>query len=508
MPTYTDKQLGYARAVVSEGRRLGITERGLIIGLATVLVECDLIMYANRADPETLKYPHERIGSDSKSSGLFQQQPPWWGTAAERMDPTASARMFFEALRKLDYNNTSRSPGRYAQDVQRSSFPTRYDERMGQATELYRLLGAPTAPKPTEGVHTMGDPVWLADVLRAEGLTCDIFDGAFDRGHGDFGAIWGVLAHHTGASGNPGPGAIARHPSLGLASQLHLDRNGKYTLCGVGIAWHAGQGSWPGIAKNNANAVTIGIEAENNGTEGWSPAQYDAYVRGVAAILRKLGHGSDRVIGHKEWAAVQGKWDPGGIDMNAFRRDVQARLTPPPEPAPIVNEINEAAKRNPWVGDRVRPEEITVGPDSKGRLGVFTNAHIYFHPDTGAFPIPHKDPAVDESGLFEAYAGYEYERGPLGYPVREFAPLNGATGRGAVQAFQGGVLYRKDGQPGYIVHGAIAKRWADEGYELGPSGWPVSNESTDQNGNRFQVFENAILYWHSTGVVSINKHVA
>ncbi|ORI13418.1 N-acetylmuramoyl-L-alanine amidase [Rhodococcus sp. 1168] len=346
----------------------------------------------------------------------------------------------------------------------------------------------------------MGDPIWLADILRAEGLVCDIYDGAFNRGHGDFGEIWGVVCHHTGASGSPGPGVIARHPSLGLASQLHLDRNGKFTLCGVGIAWHAGQGSWTGIRANDANAVTIGIEAENNGTEGWSTAQYGAYVRGVGAILRKLKRDSSRAIGHKEWAAIQGKWDPGGIDMNAFRRDVQAVIdrvkpVPPPAPAPvvIVNEIDAAAKRAPWVGKRLRPEELSVGKDGKGRLGVYENAHVYFYPGVGAFPIP-------GGGLFEAYASLDYERGTLGYPVREFAPLDA----GAVQAFQGGVLYRKDGADnGYVVYGAIGKRWADEGYESGPLGWPTSNEGVDANGNRYQLFENGTLYWHSSGVTQL-----
>lgn len=167
------------------------------------------------------------------------------------------------------------------------------------------------------------DPVWLADVLRAEGLRCDEYPGCYDRGHGDFHSIWGVIVHHTGASGSPGPGAIAEHPELGLCSQLHLARDGLFTVCGVGIAWHAGEGWWPGIPTNGANDVTIGIEAENNGTEGWSHAQTDAYVRGVAAILRHLGYHSDRVIGHKEWAAVQGKWDPGLVDMPNYRRNVQ-----------------------------------------------------------------------------------------------------------------------------------------------------------------------------------------
>lgn len=173
-----------------------------------------------------------------------------------------------------------------------------------------------------------GDPVWLADVLRAEGIKVVEYPGWKDRGHGDMGTIWGVVAHHTG-NNPPGnnPGYIANHPSLGLCSQIHLSRDGVATVVGVGVAWHAGSGSYPGLPTNGANERTIGIEAENNGTEGWSPAQYDAYVRCCAAILRKVGQPASHAIGHKEWAgAAQGKWDPGGMDMNKFRADIQARI--------------------------------------------------------------------------------------------------------------------------------------------------------------------------------------
>ncbi|WP_228822294.1 peptidoglycan recognition protein family protein [Nocardia farcinica] len=200
----------------------------------------------------------------------------------------------------------------------------------------------------------MPDPLWLPEVLRAEGLPVNEYPGWRDRGHGDFGAIWGVIAHHTGS--NPpsnNPGHIAQHPQLGLASQLHLSRDGVYTVCGVGIAWHAGDGSYPGLPTDDANRFTIGIEAENNGTEGWSPRQYTAYVKGVAAILRKLGHNSSRVIGHKEWAgASQGKWDPGGMDMDRFRRDVQAQIDQ--KGAGDMSFLEEKLKN--WRGD-----EVTVG---------------------------------------------------------------------------------------------------------------------------------------------------
>ncbi|WP_431954158.1 peptidoglycan recognition protein family protein [Nocardia lijiangensis] len=173
-----------------------------------------------------------------------------------------------------------------------------------------------------------GDPVWLADVLRAEGLRVVEFPGWRERGHGDFGEIWGVIAHHTGGSYTP-PSEIAYGFThlAGPLSQLHLDRDGTVTVVAAGVSWHAGRGRWPGLPEDDANFRTIGIEAVNNGTEGWSREQYDAYVGCCAAILRRLGHGPDRVIGHKEWAgSKQGKWDPGGMDMDGFRADIAERL--------------------------------------------------------------------------------------------------------------------------------------------------------------------------------------
>ncbi|MGY4098034.1 peptidoglycan recognition protein family protein [Nocardia sp. R16R-3T] len=176
----------------------------------------------------------------------------------------------------------------------------------------------------------MADPTWLPDVLRAAGLQVREYPGWRDRGHGDFGDIWGVVCHHTGSFGES-PRGIAEHPDLGLASQLHLSPEGVYTVCGVGVAWHAGMGSYPGLPTNGANQRTIGIEAANDGggtpglphRESWPDAQYDAYVRGVGAILDHLGEPASHAIGHKEWAgAAQGKWDPGAIDMNIFRADV------------------------------------------------------------------------------------------------------------------------------------------------------------------------------------------
>lgn len=185
----------------------------------------------------------------------------------------------------------------------------------------------------------MGDPVWLPDVLRAAGLKVRVHQphpgcgGAFENGHGDFGDIWGMMFHHTGSYGETENG-IAHHPDLGLCSQCLVLPDGTWVVCGVGIAYHAGIGSYPGVPRDDGNRVLIGVEVANNGGGApgkphrapgvWSDEQYNSVVTGFAACLKHMGKNASRGIGHKEYAgAAQGKWDPGAIDMDIWRRDVQ-----------------------------------------------------------------------------------------------------------------------------------------------------------------------------------------
>jgi hypothetical protein len=52
--------------------------------------------------------------------------------------------LFFQRLKRLDYNGGD-SPGSYAQAVQQSAYPDRYDERMDDAQALYDRLANPQA---------------------------------------------------------------------------------------------------------------------------------------------------------------------------------------------------------------------------------------------------------------------------------------------------------------------------------------------------------------------------
>jgi hypothetical protein len=141
-----------AAGIIAEGERRGITEKGICIALSTGLVETNLVMYANHADPESLTYPHDAIGSDANSVGVFQQRDPWWGTCYDRMHVEPSAGMFYGELVKYDYNSDAHTPGWYAQQVQQSAYPDRYDERYPEACAIYDRLTA-------GGTETMGEIV-------------------------------------------------------------------------------------------------------------------------------------------------------------------------------------------------------------------------------------------------------------------------------------------------------------------------------------------------------------
>lgn len=183
-----------------------------------------------------------------------------------------------------------------------------------------------------------GDPTFLPQVLKAFGVKFRELPGWLTWGMGDFGRIQGVFWHHTGAR-NTSAEYIARNAGLGggLSSQFHTAPDGLQTLCGVGIAWHAGRGSYPGWPTNNANPVSIGFEMQHNGTDPWPEAQLESTRRATAAILWFLGlrATTTTMIAHWEYSrAAQGKWDPGKgngvsgavMDMGPERAKVNALI--------------------------------------------------------------------------------------------------------------------------------------------------------------------------------------
>lgn len=221
----------------------------------------------------------------------------------------------------------------------------------------------PQASKPTVNTkirpnpNHRGDLLILPELLKLFGVPVKYLDGWDEWGMGDFGEIWGVGVHHTGANSTSAD-YIARNPGIynALSSQILFERTPPYyaVMCGIGIAWHMGKGSYPGLPTNNANPKLIGIEAQSNGTDPWPAKMLDIYHRMVAAILWYLGHNASRCISHWEYSLIaQGKWDPGAgdgvsghlMDMVKFRSRVQYYIDNPPFTQEEVDNLSDALKK-------------------------------------------------------------------------------------------------------------------------------------------------------------------
>lgn len=230
---------------------------------------------------------------------------------------------------------------------------------------------------------------WLPDVLKAAGLKVEVQPGWETRGIADMGKVRGIMCHHTAgaATGNmPTLNLLINgRPDLrGPLSQLGLGRDGTYYVIAAGKAQHAGRGSWQGVTTGNTSF--IGIEAENRGipADPWPEVQMDAYRRGVAAMLDKIGAGAIMCCGHKEYALPVGRKSDPSFDMADFRAKVGALLTgvepaPSPDitgdsPRPILRRGAKGALVKTLQAKLGLPQDGIFGPDTETKVRAFQQA--------------------------------------------------------------------------------------------------------------------------------------
>jgi hypothetical protein len=225
---------------------------------------------------------------------------------------------------------------------------------------------------------------WLPEVLENAGLKVAEQPGWLTRGRGDIGTIKGVICHHTAgpATGNmPSLGIVTngREGLPGPLSQLCLGRDGTYFVVAAGRANHAGPGEWRGVTTGNSNF--IGIEAENRGRPGdaWPEVQMDAYRRGVAAILAKVGIDADMCCGHKEYAKPVGRKPDPLFDMDEFRADVAAIMAGNGQVRPLIPAADSRSRPTVRRGDRgeaVRRVQEKIGVAADGIFGPNTEVFV------------------------------------------------------------------------------------------------------------------------------------
>lgn len=115
---------------------MGMSSRDIQVALMASIVESGL---------RNVNY------GDRDSLGLFQQRAGW-GSSATRMNPTKSAALFYNALKRVG-NRTSMSLGQAAQKVQVSAFPSRYAVQEQTARALMGKLGTAGAVSPKQDTY-------------------------------------------------------------------------------------------------------------------------------------------------------------------------------------------------------------------------------------------------------------------------------------------------------------------------------------------------------------------
>lgn len=160
----------------------------------------------------------------------------------------------------------------------------------------------------------------LAEVARRTGFPVTECAGWKQRGHGPQANVYGIVCHHTAGRDDLHVVRDGRPGLKGPLSHFWLRRDGRIFVVAAGHCYH----NAPSTSSFHTNSNSIGIEAENTGSEPWPDVQLDAYRALVTELCREFDLFEGRVKGH--WEVNRGKVDPRGINMSRFRSAVGARL--------------------------------------------------------------------------------------------------------------------------------------------------------------------------------------
>lgn len=124
--------------------------------------------------------------------------------------------------------------------------------------------------------------------------------------------------------------ASKRPPQKYKAVSYHIltGRNG-VIYCTVNPdrrAWHAGISSYNGESNWNDFSVGVCLSNRNDGVEPYPMAQQGAAADVCAMLCGFYGIAAERIVTHAMIAPTR-KTDPKGLDLDAFRAMVSARLT-------------------------------------------------------------------------------------------------------------------------------------------------------------------------------------
>ncbi len=152
---------------------------------------------------------------------------------------------------------------------------------------------------------------------------------------------------------------------------------------------------------------------------------------------------------------------------------------------PTISDIAEAHRRASGASGPLGYPKGTQRAVDDRLVQEFDGGEVWWSGGTGAASV--RDP------FLAAYHERGGADGPLGLPTGEASQRDGAS----QQSFQGGTLYRADGDGLVIVvaAGGIQDRYEELGGPDGELGLPAGDK-VDVDGGRYQVFAGGVLLWH------------
>jgi uncharacterized protein with LGFP repeats len=134
-------------------------------------------------------------------------------------------------------------------------------------------------------------------------------------------------------------------------------------------------------------------------------------------------------------------------------------------------------------------------PDDRGRYSVFERGSIYWTASTGAFEV--------HGTIRDTWAKVGWEAGVLGYPITDEVATPDGTGR--YNVFEHGSIYWTSSTGAFEVHGLIRDAWSATGWEVGPLGYPTSNEYAIAGGSRSDFQHGYITWSEATNTTTVTE---
>ena len=211
--------------------KLGLPHRASDVALTTAIQESKL---------RNITY------GDLDSIGLFQQRPSQgWGTSQQIQDPVFASTSFYHALIKL--HGWQQLPvAKAAQEVQKSGFPSAYEEHTTQGETLTKVLSGSTP----------------------EGIGCRLDDATSSTSPA---ALVAKLADQTGVHATAGTSSVTYHASTPAAARgiaawavAHADSDGITAVTVGDRAWERRRGrdgwTWRGASQPTSGSTVVRID--------------------------------------------------------------------------------------------------------------------------------------------------------------------------------------------------------------------------------------------------------